>query len=296
MRFDSAAQAYTTLYESVTDFMITEELHPDIKSKLSLTNTYPATRFTELTKTVRTLIKSGQDTGLTDDKPKKGSSRAVMFAKEPARVKIDGVDAELPHVLKMSFHGSLDKYREGGSMSPLLGDMQNMHEIDHAHHSVLVKQDDGTFRTNPRGFLPPIIDHHSDGHWMSVGRVSPVTSTEFKQLTKHADFPKGITANEFRAGLIYHTNAAHGKETPDYMLNRVSTDRAEKLIDHPLVQKAIDFTIESNTNPYDFGNRNLGIWEHPVTKERHIVAADAGFSNNVMKAYTRARMNMAKRR
>lgn len=286
---DNVAQAYLDLYESMIDVLITEELHPEIKAKLNQENTYPATRFNELTKTVRNIIKSGQDTGLTDDKPKKGSSRAVMFVKEPARVKIDGVDAELPHVLKMSFHGALDKYREGDSYSPLLGDLQNLHESDHAHHGVLVKQHDGTFKTNPNGFLPPIIDHHADGHWMSVGRVSPLKAAEFKQLTKTEDFPKGITPTEFRASIIHHTQQAHGKHVRMSDLGGVSQERAEILINHPLIQKALNFTVESDTNPYDFGNRNLGIWQHPVTGERHIVAADAGFSNDVMRAYVAAR-------
>jgi len=41
--------------------------------------------------------------------------------------------------------------------------------------------------------------------------------------------------------------------------------------------------------PHDYGNiKNLGAWTHPGTGQKHIVARDHGFSENVMKAYRRA--------
>ena len=292
MKYDQIAEAYKTLYESAIDSIITEEIHPLIKQTLNA-GYNKHHRYNLITKTVRELVKSGVDTGLTDDKPKKGSSRAVMFVKEPLKAKIDGVDAEIPHVLKIAFRGNLDRYSEHEN---LLGELQNQHEIGSRDYSVIHQVGDNEYRTNPNGFLPPILDFHEDGHWMSVGKISPVKSPEFKKITKTDDFKKGITPEEFRVGLLHHVSQAHGKKTPSWMLGNISEERATQLIDHPLVQRAVDFCLETDTNPHDFGNRNLGIWEHPVTGEKHIVASDAGFSNDVMKTYQKAFKNKANQR
>ena len=292
MKYDLIAEAYKNLYESSIDSIITEEIHPLIQQTLNA-GYNKHHRYNLITRTVRNLASSGIDTGLTDDKPKKGSSRAVMFVKDTIKAKIDGVDAEIPHVLKIAFRGNLDKYSNHDN---LLGELQNKHEINSRHHAMIYQTGLDEYATNPNGFLPPILDFHEDGHWMSVGKVSPVKSPEFRELTKTEGFKKGISPEEFRVGLLHHVYQAHGKRTPGWMLGNVSSERASQLISHPLVQKAVNFCLDTDTSPHDFGNRNLGIWEHPVTKERHIVASDAGYSDDVMKAYQKAFENKSKQR
>lgn len=285
MKYDQIAEAYKALYESSIDSIITEELHPEIKQILTSNDIQPEHRFTILTRKIRELIKSGQDTGLTDDRPKKGSSRAVMFMSEPHKAIVDGKEAEIPHVLKIAFHGSLDRYRDPDTQ--LLGDLQNHHEIDNRHHSMLVEVGHNRYETNHDGFLPPILDFHDFGNWMSVGKISPIGAGQFRELTKTTDFKRGISDREFRTALSHHVAIAHGKNLPSWQYE-IPKEKAEDLLAHPLVTKALNFCVDSGTNPEDFQKRNLGIWKHPITGESHIVASDAGFSNNVMTAYMKA--------
>lgn len=292
MKYDKIAEAYKALYESSFDSIITEELHPEIKQILTSNDIEPEHRFTVLTRKIRQLIRNGQDTGLTDDRPKKGSSRAVMFMSEPHRAIVDGRETEIPHVLKMSFNGSLDKYRDNDTQ--LLGDLQNHHEIDNREHSMLVEVGHNRFETNPNGFLPPILDFHDYGNWMSVGKISPLVAGKFRELTKTPDFKRGISDREFRISLQHHVAAAHGDRLPSWFYE-IPESKAEDLGEHPLVNKALNFCVESNTSPNDFARRNMGIWTHPLTGNQHIVAADAGFSNDVLKAYVKARQNQYKR-
>lgn len=278
------------IYREYFGMPITEaEIHPEVMDAVNRDG-HKHYRFANLTATVRKLAKKGQSTGLSDDKPKKGSSRAVYFPEEAHPAKIDGQETKIPHVLKVAFSGTLDKHLPNDH--PLLGQMQNQHEIDHSHHySVLQPVGKDDFKTNPEGFLPPLIDHHADGHWAQVGKIDKLDSKTFKEATKTADFPKGITHKDFYHTVNHEWEQSNGRRH----YSPLSEEHMEKIADHPLVRRAINFCIDTDTHPGDFAVRNMGVWHHPVTGEKHIVAADAGFSRDVAKAYNNARENMRKK-
>ncbi len=279
---DTITKAYMN-HVIITESMLTEELHSDIKNILAKPFRGNPNRVHELANTIRSLAEAGIPSGVTDDKPKRGSSRAVFFMSEPHEAFIDGEKAQIPHVLKTAFKGDLDNYIKPNT--PILGQLQSMHEIESAKtHGILLKDSNGNFTTNPDGFLPPVTDHGPHGSWMTVGKIDPLDSGTFRDLTKTPDYKKGITQKLFLQALTTHYDLASG-------LLRSTTPEIDDLILHPLVNKALRFCAKTKTDPYDFERRNLGIWTHPVTGEKHIVASDAGYSHDVAMAYMMARAN-----
>lgn len=266
--------------------ILTEELHPELKSMLETNdNQSKHYRFSNLVKKVRELIKTGTPTGLTDDKPKKGSSRAVMFHSEPTKVKIDGIETEMPTVSKIAFSGRLDKFLP--SDHELLGEAQNNHEHEVSRmHGVLEKIGDNEYRTRSgHPFMTPVLDGHENGSWLHVAKIKPLDAETMKEATKTDEFPKGITQKELVESLNHHFAVAHGEKHYSSM----NSDRLDKLIEHPLVESAFNMCLDTSTLPSDFSSRNLGVWEHPISKRKYIVASDAGFSREVSKAYQKAR-------
>jgi hypothetical protein len=266
---------------------LVEEIHPDIISAAG--GSYGRTRLNNVAAKARTLLKQGVETGLVDGKPKKGSSRAVLFAKDAMDVKIDRIHTKVPHVLKIAFHGQLDSHTTDNQ--GLLGESQNAHEDDASHHhSILRRVGHNEFHTNTEtGFLLPLLDHHEDHHWISVGKVDPIGAGDFRNLTKTKEFPKGISHKEFYDSVNYHHRQSNG----GVYIGVTSNERNEELFAHPLVERAINFSLDTGTHPGDFNKANLGIWRHPLTGEGHIVASDAGFSEHVARRYMKARENQS---
>ena len=274
------------IYRREFNVVLTEELHPELKQTLenndSISKHY---RFSSLAKKVRSLISTGTPTGLTDDKPKRGSSRAVMFHSEPTKVKIDGIETEMPTVSKIAFSGRLDKHLPHDH--ELLGEAQNNHEHEVARmHGVLEKIGDNEYRTRDgHPFMTPVLDGHDNGSWLHVAKIKPLDAATMKEATKTDEFPKGITQKELVESLNHHFALAHGKKHYSSM----NKDRLDKLIEHPLVDSAFSMCLDTATLPSDFSSRNLGVWEHPVSKRKYIVASDAGFSRDVATLYQKAR-------
>jgi hypothetical protein len=191
--------------------ILTEELHQEAKEILNA-DLPKETKYSHFTKKIRSLVKNGESTGLTDDKPKKGSSRAVHFLEEPHKCKIDGVETSMPTVLKVAFHGTLDKYLPKDTA--LLGEEQNSHESTTSHYHGVVSSrgnhDGSDFKFDPNGFAPPLIDHASDYSWIHVGKVDPIDAKTFKSLTKTDKFPQGITHDQFYHALEHHADQAMG--------------------------------------------------------------------------------------
>jgi hypothetical protein len=267
------------------DNALNEEIHPDIMNAAG--GDYGRSRLNNVTKVARNLIKQGTDTGLLDDKPKKGSSRAVFFPKDDVEAKVDGVQTKIPHVMKIAFHGKLDSYTKDNQ--GLLGESQNDHEIAISHHySMLRPTGQGEYETNHEGFMPPLLDHHETGSWMTVGKVSKLGSGDFRNLTKTKEFPKGISHADFYDAVNHHWHQSNGE---NYWGG--TDEKNEKNFEHPLVQRALNFSLDTDTNPGDFVKSNMGVWTHPVTGEKHIVTSDAGFSRNVARRYMKARQNQA---
>jgi hypothetical protein len=66
-------------------------------------------------------------------------------------------------------------------------------------------------------------------------------------------------------------------------------------MEHPLLNNVIDLCHTADIHPGDFAPKgNWGIWKHPITGKEHPVIIDYGFSNEVSKAYQKARKSKYK--
>lgn len=266
--------------------ILDEELHPELQSAIDA-NVTPSHRIKLMSAAIRSALKQGHDTGLEDAKPKKGSSRAVFFPKDPHPINLDGHDTHVHTVLKVAFPGQLDKYNRSGK---LLGEHQNLTEAEpftNQHYGIITKHSyTGNWTTNHEsGILPPMLDAHHEGHHLLVGRVQPIKAGDFRQLTKAEGFKKGISHDEMYHALLTHHFESHGKG------HYGRPENMDELEHHPFINKMHNFITSTNQHPGDLGKRNMGVWEHPLTKERHLVVADYGYSHDVAKHYADARNN-----
>lgn len=279
---------YRTLKEQLENLygLVVEELHPDLHKILNDDSPIHH-KLRQFSAMVRKKIKGGEETGLESSKPKKGSSRAVFFPKDPHNVHIDGKPAQVHTVVKVAFPGHLDKWNHSGM---LLGEHQNMTESDHlAQQSYGVLRHDGenNYKTNHDGVLPPLFDSHPENHFIHIGRVRPLRVNEFKELTKTPEFPNGITHDEMYHTLMHHHEQAHGRNYYQRPKNEAA------LSEHPLIRNMLDFVQTMGQHPGDYDKRNMGVFDHPHGS-RHIVISDYGFSHAVAHEYQQARKNMAK--
>lgn len=269
---------------------ITEELHAAINSVLNSDIISSHGKNNMIAKTARRLIEAGEDTGLEDSKPKKGSSRAVYFPKDKKQLHIDGHPTEMHTVVKVAFPGTLDKHT---GHSQLLGEMQNEVEADHfsrQHYGLLRKDSQGKYTTNHSGIFAPVVAAHGDDgegnhHWLEMGRVTPLKSGDFKRLTKTPEFPKGISHQEFFDAVNRNHAEAHGMNH----ISMTGQERHDEVVNHPLVESAINATLDTGMHPGDLVRRNMGVWVHPHTGKEHVVISDYGFTDEIGKAYTNAR-------
>jgi hypothetical protein len=263
--------------------LISEELHQSIQNVLNADHIEPQYKLHHITTAIRGAIKRGEDTGLEDAKPKKGSSRAVFFPKEPTKLKIDGHDTQMHTALKVAFPGQLDKYRH--SDEPLLGEEQNRVEGDHWTNSQygVLRQGDrhDEYHTNEHGFLAPMLHAHDEGHYVHFGKIEPVKAGDFKAHTKAPGFEKGISHDEMFDYLNHHYSEAHGQKH----YGKTSPERIEQLEQHPMLERMHDWMLNTGAHPADLNKRNMGVWTHPVTQKKHIVVSDYGFTGDVAKMY-----------
>lgn len=272
-----------------------EDLHPELKQVLD-NDEYPAkNKITAFTKKTRQMIKNGEDTGLENDKPKKGSSRAVWFPKQHKKIVIDGQEAHIPTAVKVAFKGQLDHYTGD---SKLLGEYQNENESSYfpqRHYAVLRPSDnhDGSYETNEDGVLAPVLDSHDDGHWLEMAKADKFDHKRFREATKTPEMPKGMTFKDFSSVLLDEHEASKGKDK--YHTKTMPQEHYEKVLDHPFTQSVINFCNDTQTHPYDIGGnpRNLGIMKHPITGKDHPVIVDYGFDHDTDKMYTKARRNLS---
>ena len=273
--------------------LVSEELHATIQHVLDSDTIPVQNKFNHVTKSIRGAIARGEDTGLHDSKPKKGSSRAVYFPKDEHHYQLDGKPAKSTTALKVAFPGQLDKYNKSGA---LLGEHQNMVEGDHHinhEHGILSEVGHNQFETNHHyGVLAPVFHAHDEGHHVLMGKIDPIKAGDFKNLTKTKEFPKGISHEEFHDTLQHHYAQAHGQRH----YGATSKERMSELEEHPLVEKFTHYVGNTGAHPGDLNKRNMGIWTHPHTGEKHIVASDFGFNGDVMKHYSDARQNMMKQK
>lgn len=267
---------------------LNEELHSELKDILD-SDVTAHKKNNLITKKIRSLISDGKDTGLENDKPKKGTSRAVYFPKKESEIYIDGEKTTIPTAVKIAFPSTLDKYRPN---KPLLGEMQNYVENEptlNRYYSVLHKIPslENHFEHNSDGILAPVISAHNDGHWLEMGKVHDFNHDTFKKLTTTDEFPKGITHRTMRHALIHDYTLSIGRKS---MYNGLDN----KIYEHPLVDKLKSYMYDSGVSPHDFDERNMGIWEHPITKTKHVVLLDFGGTTDILSEYSKARLKSLK--
>jgi hypothetical protein len=282
-----------TFKELLAQKIITEAIHKELQNILDEPETdrgdRPAVyshqkKLNTFVKTFKSLVDTGEDTGLEGGTPKKGSSRAVFFPKEPRKIHIDGKPVEQHTAVKIAFSGALDKHT-GSHM--LLGEHQNEIESDNytrKAHSMLVEGRDGHYTTNEDGVTAPVLGTHPDNHWLEMAKADKMTAGKFKSMTKTDSHPKGLDFNHF-VGTLQHDHAeAHGKTH----FSGVSSDDREKTREHPLFQNTQDFMYSTDNHPGDLRLQNYGVWKHPVTGKEHPVIRDYGYSNQIAGLYAKA--------
>lgn len=290
-----------TFKELLAQKLITEEIHKELQSIIDEPEAERGERpaffahqnkLNTFTKKFKTLVKNGEDTGLEDGTPKKGSSRAVFFPKEPRKIHIDGKEVDQHTAVKIAFPGALDRHT-GSHM--LLGEHQNEVESDHytrQAHSMLVEGKEGHFTTNEDGVTAPILGTHPDNHWLEMAKADKMSASHFKKMTKLPSHPKGLDFNKFVGSLQKSHNEAHGVQG----YSSVSDEEHEHIMQHPLYQNTEDFMHSTGNHPGDLRLQNYGIWKHPVTGKEHPVIRDYGFSNDINKLYSKARQKQRAQR
>lgn len=264
---------------------ISEEIHSDITNVLD--GQYPAKhKLNLITKKVRQLISNGQDTGLENDKPKRGSSRAVYFPKDKKPITIDGIETAIPTAIKIAFQGSLDN--DTGS-DRLLGEHQNEHESDSIHyfHAIIRNIHNRGYTTNLNGVIAPVLSSHPEHHWLEMPRAPDLTKSKFRELTKTKDMPQGMDFEKFCKTIMINHDLSLGQRP------RYSQDKDhDAYMEHPLTNNVLNFSADTDTHPGDITTiHNWGVFTHPITGKQYPVIRDYGYNSNIAKLYHTARYN-----
>ena len=276
---------YIELFSESAHFEIQQILKhsPTHKSKVKL-----------VAQKINDLIRRGEHTGVEDKMPK-GSSRAYVKETQPTHVVIDGHNSSMHTGYKIAIPASLDssyiREKYEGTLGQLQMKAENGDYLLNDHYRVLTNKNvknSHQFETNTdRGIFPPLLEHdHDQDSWSHIAHVDKLGSN-FRNLTKTTTHPKGISFDEFNEALNRVWQKNHGSWWNRGENNEKNMDHIEE---HPLVQKFIQHQTYFYMPPHDYRQRNnMGIWTHPITGEKHIVARDHGFNNQVKNAYENAR-------
>ena len=274
-------------YKEYFNMMIVESMHPEIEDILN-SNIPLQHKHNLITKKIRELTKNGVDTGIEDGKPKKGSSRAVYFPKEPKKIILDGKETHLPVVTKIAFPGSLDKYKDHDE--PLLGEIQNETENDYysqKRYGILHGDEHNHYHTNEEGILAPLTDAHEDSHWLEFGKINKLKKSEFQNLTKNKEYPKGIKFDDMHKVVNNEYENANGKHSG--IPYGMTQEHYDHVYNHPLVTEVMNFTFDTGHHLGDLVIGNWGKFKHPHTGKEYPVISDYGHSTEVAKMYRKHR-------
>lgn len=229
-------------------------------------------------------------------KLRRGSSRGYSLYPEDIPVHIDGRPVKMAAGVKRAVPSKdidpyLDfrKYKKKGKG---MGHLQNEAEA-HPHNDkyrVLHRIDNSKFVTNKAGIFAPLLNHDQNHQWLEVGHVADATAHDWSELTKTKTHPKGIRHADFYDALhhaVYGTEKEYKPAT-----NEKRKKQLESLANHPLVQSFINYHRDTKVSVEDFAGRsNFGVWTHPHTGTRQIVARDIGWSDEIEAARTKAQKN-----
>lgn len=277
--------------------IIVESLHPElqsiVKAKADHRNKLPM-----MALKIKDLTNRGEHTGIESNMPK-GSSRAYLAHSEKHPLEIDGHQTEMKTGMKVAIKSPLDRHHNAANFDgKSLGHLQNEAEGgDHwvnQSYRTLRHEEGHKFSSNEAGIFPPLVDHDHEHHeWSHVGHVEDVSGIGFRKHTKCDTHPQGITHKDFCATLDRRWNQDKGKYWKRDDAHEAHLDHVEQ---HPLVQSFLDHQGNTATPPHDYSQmKNMGVWTHPVTGTKHIVARDHGFSKDVMDAYHSAFLKKGER-
>lgn len=280
------------------DNILTEQLHPEIKSIVTGRRQFGQNVKPLLVKKIKEVTSRGEKTGIEGNMPS-GSSRAYIPIEEPHPIMLDGAPAQIKTGMKVAIKATLDQHHRASDYDGMnLGELQNRAEAGDYYsqkkYHILTKKEDGTYETNTEhGIFPPRIEEDENGHsWAHVGHATNLTAKSFREITKTPEHPKGISHDDFSSALERQWDHGHGKywkREPEH------EEHLDKVLSHPLVQKFLEHQYEYNSPPGDYRQmKNLGVFNHPDGSQ-HIVARDHGFSDEVMGAYKAARATQYKK-
>jgi hypothetical protein len=193
--------------------------------------------------------------------PAKGSSRAVLYAKNDHVAMVDGKSATMKGIVKMAHDDHHPIH---------VGQDQNRVEASAKiqKHATLVRDKKGGFKTNPNGVVPPVFKHGNNHTFIHAGHADDVSHQEVRRLTKTKALPDGLSFDQL-------DDASHPK--------RRAYKATDKIYQHPLVKALKKF--RKDTGIGDLHPGNFGAWTHPHTGEKHLVLRDAGFDHSVAKKH-----------
>lgn len=270
--------------------LVLEALHPELQ-EVAADGSGWRSKQNRMAAKIRELTKRGEKTGIENNMPK-GSSRAFLIHTDQHPVEIDGKATTMPTGTKVAIRSHLDPHHDHAYYGGSLGQLQNRAEnadgyINRAYRVLHEEGNTGKFKTNDEGIFPPLVDHDWDNdEWSHVGVARNVGAGEFRELTKTPEFPKGISHSDF----VRATVRNHLKTQGRYWGGGDAEEaRLDKINEHPLVQQFNHFHTEYGSSPADYAQKkNMGVWEHPVTGKKYIVARDHGFGSDVEQAYGKA--------
>lgn len=280
-------------YKEFINHVIVEELHPELKEIVQAQGRAGADKQSRIAKKIKELTLRGKSTGIEGNMPR-GSSRAFLRHSGKHEIHLDGKPVKISTGTKVAIRSTLDRYHDHEAHAGMsLGAMQNMAEGgDHwSNKTYRILTHNGEaghhYTTNhDYGIFPPLLDHDHENHeWSHVGTARDIKAGEFRSLTKNHDYPKGISHEDFHMALTRQHDKNNGKywsRHSDY------EEHMDKVTDHPLVQKFLDYHNNTGHPPHDYSQqKNLGVFEHP-DGSKHIVARDHGYDTGVMHAYQKA--------
>lgn len=185
-----------------------------------------------------------------------GSSRLYFKLKQPENINIDGHNTHVETGMKLAYLGSMDDDNIKSGLEQ--NEMESRESLSPYH--ILQKQPDGSFKTNKDGIILPVLSHHPSHVWSHVLHVEPLSAVnKLEHYTKTPEFPNGIQ-HEDLDDLLYH-------------------NRSRNVSDHPFVKKLLRFSREQGVSTNDMTPANIGIWTHPITKEKYPVILDHGLKS-----------------
>lgn len=279
--------AYIGMY---SNSFIMEKVHQEIKDIMDNVDIPVSRKLSAISTKTKSLIKSGQNTGMESDKATKGSCRAVFFPKEHKEITVDGIKTKTPTAVKIAFAGTLDKHH---GESTTLGEDQNAMESDHYVNRTygILHHADGNYHSShddSGGVLSPVFETHPEHHHLEMGRVDKCDAKSIADATKTKEFPKGLKHDEIYSAMMHEHEMAHGQGKH---YTEEHNDKMDNIKQHPWVNHAISMMHETGMHPGDMNKRNMGIYTHPVTGKKHLAIIDYGFGSDIAKKYQKGRKN-----